>query len=363
MAKPTEPDDRRDDVEGQDQEEQAAGGSRVLWSGTLTFGLVSIPVTLMAAVRRGGVPMRLLDAREHAPVQRRYYCPAEDVEVHPEHLQRGYDLGDGRFVLVRDEELTALEPRKSRDIDLRQFVPRDGLQPLLFERSYYLAPAPSGGSNKAYHLLVHTLQETGRAGIATFVMHDKEHLAAILAEHDVLRVQTLRFADEVRDPAAMGLLPAARPSVDAIARYRAIIGELARDDLPTEVLRDEQTHHLAELVQAKEARGQDVVEIDEPQAEQAPVQDLMAALQRSLEAAQAPPTPQPPAKPDAPQPAAGKAPVVAEFDTLSVEQAKDRLEALDTAALRRLRRYEDAHKHRKTLLDAVDRQLRRRGAA
>jgi DNA end-binding protein Ku len=352
--------DDEDVVESQENEASDGGGSRVMWSGTLTFGLVSIPVALLAAVRRGGLPLRMIDARERVPLARRYYCPVENVEVHPEHIQRGYDLGDGHFVVVRDDELAALEPGKSRDIDLRQFVKHEQIEPLLFEHSYYLVPGgPAKSSSKAYHLLTDTLERSGRAGIATFVMRGKEYLTAILARDGVLRAQTLRFHDEIRDPEELGLIPAraAAPAVRAMAR---VIADLTQKSLRTDDLHDEQTQKLAALVQAKDQHDQDVVEVSGGQEEEAPVQDLMAALQRSLQESDVAKGKTSRGRGSKRKPAAARA---INLDELSAQEVKGRIDDLDKRQLLRLRRHEDTHKHRKSVLTLLDRQLKRRGAA
>src|SRR5690606_8881941 len=127
-----------------------------------------------------------------------------------EEIVRGFDVGDGQYVVVTDEELEALAPDKSRDIDLRRFVPRHELPMANFERAHFMAP--TSDSNKAYRLLTKTLEETNRIGIATFVMRGKEYLVAIIAEGGLLRAETLRFADEIRTPADIGLPTRSEPS-------------------------------------------------------------------------------------------------------------------------------------------------------
>ncbi|HEY0671085.1 MAG TPA: Ku protein, partial [Longimicrobiales bacterium] len=169
--------------------------TRSFWSGTITFGLVSIPVNLFPGVRSQRAALRML-ADDGTPLQRRFYCEKQNREVNGDEIVRGYETAKGKYVVVTDDELEALEPKKSRDIDLRRFVPAEDIDPLFFERSYYLAPA--GESVKAYRLLAETMEKTGRAGIATFVMRGKEYLVAIVAEDGLLRADTMRFADELR---------------------------------------------------------------------------------------------------------------------------------------------------------------------
>ena len=170
---------------------------RPFWSGTISFGLVSVPVNLFPAQRGDGVPLRLLDP-EGRPLARRYYCPAEETELGGDEIVRGYEVEEGKYVVIRDEELEALEPEKTRDIDLRRFVDRAEIDPMFFDRAYFLTPGAD--STKAYRLLAAALEETDRAGIATFVMRGKEYWVAILAEEGLLAAATLRFPAEIRSP-------------------------------------------------------------------------------------------------------------------------------------------------------------------
>jgi DNA end-binding protein Ku len=196
---------------------------RAFWSGTLTFGLVSVPVDLYPAVRSRRTPLRLLGPDEQ-PLARRYFCSADGEPLTNEDIVRGYENDDGSFTLVDDEELDALAPRKSRDIDLRRFVGRDEIPRQMLERPYVLAPA--GESTKAYHLLAATMESSGRAGIATFVMRGKEYLAAIFAEGGTLRAVTMRFAAELRTPEDVGLPRAVRPAAERRQEVERAVAEL-----------------------------------------------------------------------------------------------------------------------------------------
>lgn len=269
--------------EEDDDEAPAEDQARAFWSGTISFGLVSIPVQLFAATRSGARASLRMLAPDGTPLRREYYCPQDEARLESDQLVRGYELESGEVVIVTDEELEALAPEKSRDIDLRRFVPREQLDPLLFERGYFLGPA--GDSTKAYRLLAQTMERTRRAGIATFVMRDKEYLVAILADRGVLRAETLRFADEVRTPDDVGL-PAAPEEVDADLRRRfeAAVDGLAGDALPIDALIDVHTARLLELARAKQGRGEGVVQV-EPAAEAVDAGqgvDLMAVIQQSL---------------------------------------------------------------------------------
>src|SRR5262245_49870459 len=139
---------------------------RSFWSGTITFGLVSVPVDLYPAAREERSSLRMLD-EDGTPLRRQYWCPKEERPLSAEEIIRGVEVADGKWVTVTDEELEALEPEKTRDISLQRFVPRKELPPAYFETGYVLTPG--GRSTKAYKLLAAAMEEADRAGIATFV--------------------------------------------------------------------------------------------------------------------------------------------------------------------------------------------------
>ena len=257
--------------------------ARAFWSGTITFGLVSIPVNLFPGVRSQRAALRML-ADDGTPLQRRYFCEKQKREVDGDEIVRGYEISKGKFVVITDDELEALEPRKSRDIDLRRFVPADDIDPLFFERSYYLAPA--GETTKAYRLLAETMEQTGRAGIATFVMRGKEYLVAIVAEDGLLRADTLRFADELRTPRDVGLpaVPKSKPA--DVTRFRKLIKSHSSARLAPSELEDEYSERIRKLAAKKERKHEDVYELPEEVAEEeagdAQVIDLVEVLKRSL---------------------------------------------------------------------------------
>jgi DNA end-binding protein Ku len=255
---------------------------RSFWSGTISFGLVSIPVELFPASRSQRVSLRMV-APDGTPLARRYFCPQEERALEWDEIVRGYEVEKDEYVVVTDEELEKLAPEKTRDIDLRRFVPAEDLAPMHFDRAYYLTPG--GDSTKAYRLLAATMEETGRAGIATFVMRGKEYLIAILADNGILRAETLRFADEVRTPEDVGLPEPAKPKAADVKRITQEITAYAAKELDESELADSAAAQLLELVADKERRGEGVVEAPAG-AETAPsdgVIDLMDVLRRSLE--------------------------------------------------------------------------------
>jgi DNA end-binding protein Ku len=256
------------------------------WSGTISFGLVSIPVQLLPARRNQRVAMREVD-EDGNPLRRRFYCPAHQRLVRSSEIVRGFEIAPDQYVVVTDKELEALEPEKSRVVDLRSFVKLEEIPPLLLDRSYYMIP--TGDSTKAYRLLAGALEQSGRAGIATFVMHEREYLIAIMGEKKILRGETLRFLDEVRDVREFGPAPPPKASRGSIARFDRLIEAHSRSQIDPQELEDEYAQHLQALVDRKLARGLDVVQ---PQPEEEPeevdverervVEDLLETIRRSL---------------------------------------------------------------------------------
>jgi DNA end-binding protein Ku len=264
------------------------GGTRPLWSGTISFGLVSVPVNMYPATRDNAPRLRWLD-ESGQPVSRRYQVDDEDVDA--EHLVRGYEVEEGEYVVVTDDELEALTPQKSRDIDLRLFVKRSEIPTYLLDRSYFLTP--SGDATKAYRLLAAALERADRCGIATFVMRDKEYLAAIVSEQQVLLAQTMRFIDEVRQPADVGLPEVLDPDRRRMVDLKRKIKKLSAPQLSQEELEDQYAKRLRELVESKRQRGEVVVaenaaaDADEERdAGDAPEIDLLDTIRLKLHKSQ-----------------------------------------------------------------------------
>jgi DNA end-binding protein Ku len=257
-------------------------GLRPFWSGTIAFGLVSLPVGLYVANRGKRVSLRLID-EEGTPLSRRYLCPVEEKLLSDDEIVRGFEIAREEFVVVSDEELEALAPEKSQEIDLRWFVALDQIDPVFFERAYFLAPGK--GASKAYRLLARAMEDAGRAGIASFVMRGKEYLVAIIAEKGILRAETLRFADELRSPEDVGLPAIEEADAANIQIFEREIDALSEEDLDRKQLSDRQADRLLELVERKLATGSDVVaapeELEPEEGDE--VVDLMRILKESLE--------------------------------------------------------------------------------
>lgn len=257
--------------------------ARSFWSGTITFGLVSVPVNLLPANRSQGVSLRMVSP-EGTPLSRRYFAPRDNRKLDWAEIVRGYEIEKDRYVVVEDEELERIAPERTRDIDLRVFVPASQIDPIHFERAYYLTP--SADSTKAYRLLAHVMEETDRAGIATFVMRAKEYLVAILADHGILRAETLRFAEEVRTPEDVGLPEPVKPKASAVKQIEQEIRKRKKKKLDLHELEDASAERLRAIAEKKLKSGRDVVEAEDEEGEEesADVIDLMKMLQRSLQA-------------------------------------------------------------------------------
>jgi DNA end-binding protein Ku len=273
----------------EDDDLEQPGGMRPFWSGTITFGLVTVPVALYSAIRSGGVALKMIGPDE-APVRRRYICSKDEKVLDADDIVRGYEIEKGKFVVVTDQELEAIEPRKSREIDLQLFVDRQEIDPIYYNRAYFLVP--TGGTNKAYRLLAEVMEKKDQAGIATFVMRGKEYLVAIIAENGILRAETLRFASEVRKPDDVGLPDPVKPQAPAVKKFEEQIAKRAKK-LDLHEFSDDYVERLEKLVAQKEKKKADIVrapvESREEEGEGGEVIDLMAVLSRSLGSSRAAP--------------------------------------------------------------------------
>jgi DNA end-binding protein Ku len=268
-------------AEVEQEQEQEEGRARSFWSGTITFGLVSVPVELYPASRLQRVSLRMVGP-DGTPLARRYFCSKDRKALDWDDIVRGYEIEKDEYVVVTDDELERLAPEKTRDIDLRLFVDVSEIDPMYFERAYYLTPG--GNSTKAYRLLAATMEATGRAGIATFVMRGKEYLIAIIAENGILRAELLRFVDEIRSVDDVGLPDPKKPKAADVTRMQKAITALTENALDEKELEDKSTERLLELVARKEEAGDVVTPPDDIDVEPSEsVVDLMAVLKRSLQ--------------------------------------------------------------------------------
>jgi len=214
------------------------------------------------------------------PLSRRYFSEKTERELDADQMVRGYEITKDKYVVVTDEELERLAPEKTRDIDLKRFVPENSIPPIYFERGYFLTPA--GGSEKAYKLLAETMAKGKQAGVATFVMRGKEYLVSIFSEHGILRAETMRFPDELRTPADVGLPKKKKPAPATVKKFEKLISSKSKKQLSARKLEDEQTEALLKLVKKKRAHSKNVVEVETEKREPGKVIDLMSVLKKSL---------------------------------------------------------------------------------
>jgi DNA end-binding protein Ku len=259
-----------------------ASAVRGFWSGSLSFGLVSIPVNLITAQRTSRVALRMLGP-DGTPLKRRFFCSKHDQALDSADIVRGYEVEKERFVVVTDDELKALAPKLSQEIDLTRFVPLEDIDPMHFEHGYFLVPNKKSG--KAYRLLARIMEDRKRAGIATFVMRGKQYLVAIIASGGVLRAETLRFADELRSTDEIGVASSANASTAAIDAFERQIDTLRADALAPDELDDTQTQRLLELIDRKRSKGTDVIAASDVRFEDssgAQIVDLLQYLKDSI---------------------------------------------------------------------------------
>lgn len=259
---------------------------RGLWSGTLSFGLVTIPVEIYAAAHSERRSLRML-APDGTPLARRYFSES-DERLEREDLVRGYPLPEDGFVTVEEDELQELLPEQSRDINLSRFVPRGSVPPLYFERPYVLAPGD--GSHSAYRLLAATMEHLQKVGIASFVMRGRQYVVAIEARDGLLWAETLRFQDELRPAESTGFVPPRAVESALVDRMRKAIHDFPVHALRPEDLRDRYFERLEAKVAEKRAQHEGVVEPKQAAAEVesgAEIIDLMAVLRESLSRQQA----------------------------------------------------------------------------
>jgi DNA end-binding protein Ku len=258
--------------------------ARAIWSGTISFGLLNVPVKLYSAVARRGIALREIRESDGARIKHRRVAEGTDEEVPYGEIVKAFEITPDRYVPLSKDELAAMAPEKTRAIEVQDFVDLEQIDPIYFDSPYYLGPAE--GAEKAYSLLAEAMEESGKVAIARFVFRNKEHLAALRPGDGVLTLTTMRFGDEVVSPSELeDVLPEGKPKA---AKREVEMAEQLIDSLTTDfdpsAYRDEYREELLALIERK-AEGKDVLaapEVEEPQPTKAP--DLMAALEESIAA-------------------------------------------------------------------------------
>ncbi len=253
-----------------------------MWKGTLTFGLVSVPVKLYSAVVQRSVRFHQLHATDHARIVQRRYCSAEGEEVPFEEIVKGYEIAPGRHVVIEPEEFAALEPAFTRTIEIEDFVQLDEIDPIYFDRPYFLAP--NRGGARPYRLLLEAMRDTGKVAIGRVVLRSRQQLVAVHPREGVLLMTTLNFDDEIQRTTDLGELREAE-EVQLSENEREIAHRLVESIArPFDITNYHDTYReaLLELIDRK-AGGEQVVL--EPPVREEPLQtaDLMSALEASME--------------------------------------------------------------------------------
>ena len=166
-----------------------------IWSGMISFGLVAIPVQLVKAVDPSRVSFRMLHSKDYSPLARKMFCPEEQAIVLPEDIVRGYEIAPGEYILITDEDLESLAPERSRTIEIIEFIDMQEVDFIYYDHPYYLVPAKGG--EKAYRLLAEAMRQTNKAGLAKFVLHEREYLVAVASTEGVLALITLHYHEEI----------------------------------------------------------------------------------------------------------------------------------------------------------------------
>jgi DNA end-binding protein Ku len=252
---------------------------RSLWSGSLSFGLVNVPVALYSAARDTDVHFHQLHESDGARIEVRRFCSKEDEEVAFEDIGHAYELDSGKTVVLTDDELAAVAPERTRTIEIGSFVETEAIDPILYDHPYWLLPTgESAGTKRAYRLLVEAMGSTDRVALGRFVLRTKEYLVAVRVRDGLLSLTTMVFPDEIR--AVKGIDTGARkPSKEALGQAVKLIEALGADFDPGQY-KDEYTKRLKKVIKDKEKGG--TIEAPEDDDEPPPAPDLLEALRSSM---------------------------------------------------------------------------------
>ena len=249
-----------------------------IWSGTISFSLVAIPVQLVRAVEPGRVSFRLLHSKDYSPLARRMFCPEQEKIVPPDEIIRGYEIGPDRYLPITDEELESVSPERSRTIEIVEFIDMKEVDPIYYDHPYYLVPLKGG--EKAYRLLVEVMRRTNKAGLAKFVLAEREYLVAVKSTEGALALITLHYSDEILSDEEIapkeGTIEAAEKT-----RMKKSIKEMMADFNPGKYA-DERREKVMDLLKkkAKEKAPVEAPAVEEEEGE-GPA-DLVAALEEIM---------------------------------------------------------------------------------
>lgn len=250
-----------------------------IWTGTISFVMVSIPVEIVSAIHSGKISYHLIHKEDNSPIQTRMFCPQENKFVHPEHIVNGYEISDNKYVIVKEEEYKALEPKRSQTIEINTFIDLEKVNPLFFDKNYYVLPGKGGA--KAYQLLFEVLKDTKKVGIAKFVLHSREYLVVVKPHEHILGLMVLHFPEEIRDPKE--IIPELKAEPQKVKAMSEAMEKLKAKYNP-EKYEDKYQHKVMNFLE-KKAKQNGTVTIEQPVEEEAAESDsgdLIAALEESL---------------------------------------------------------------------------------
>ena len=252
---------------------------RTIWNGSISFGLVNIPIGLAVATQRSDIAFRTLHRECGTPIKQKRYCPTHERDVEADELVKGWEVVKGEFVMVEDSDLESVALQRSQSIEILRFVKLDDVDPVYFDRTYYLAPANSPAQRRPYVLLLRAMEETGMAAIGKFVLWGKENLCLIRSQGESLMLETLFFAEDVRPRSEIEEAVGETDVKDAeLELARQVIGSLEGEFDATDFENEYRTE-LRQMLEAK-LEGQEIAR--PAPAEETPVIDLMDALRRSV---------------------------------------------------------------------------------
>jgi len=251
---------------------------QAIWSGTISFSLVAIPVQLVKAVEPGRISFRMLHGTDYSPLQRRMFCPEEEKIVPQEEIIRGYEIAPGKHILITDGELESVSPQRSRTIEIIEFIDMKEVDSIFYDHPYYLVPTKGG--EKAYQLLVEVMRRTNKAGLAKFVMAEREYLVAVFSRDGALALTTLHYSDEILPDEDMSPKKG-KIGAEEESRMKKSIEQMIEDFNPGKYA-DERRKKLVDLLttKAKEKAPVEAPAIEEEEGE-GPA-DLVAALEESM---------------------------------------------------------------------------------
>lgn len=251
---------------------------RSIWSGSISFGLVNIPIKLQSAVQEVQLDFDMLSKNDLAPIRYARIDSKTGEEVPWKEIVKGFQYAKGKYVVVEDSDFEKASPEKSKSIDIIQFVKEEEIDPILYDKPYYLVPGKGG--EKSYRLLIKALEQTKSVGIAEFVMRNKSHVCAIKSYNDVLLMNQMRYQQEIKEIPEIDASKADKISSKEVALAVKLIEQL-KEEFDPAAFKDTYTDELKRIIKAK-AAGKQIRIATEPKKETATVKNLMEVLKQSL---------------------------------------------------------------------------------